>query len=277
MKIINLITSINGIVESVVKFKKLIKMQLENKVELLDYMGGDKLHSLAAWASTFFEMGIDLPKDPKIRVNQIVEYILSKSKKMRSIDDLLTYLAVNKHESPFRMSSFVFGMTTDIATHIQKLKHRIILESENAESAKYKELKDNKFYVPKEWYNIAVDFSNFSSQAEECFRGISTWGELLQNCSQLTNELYHHALLQLKDKHVLGNKRAKETSRYFKMYNSQINSINKFSFDGVIQFYNKRTVNFAQEEIKNIAKEMVENIRNIPGNPFEYSLKAFNL
>ena len=53
--------------------------------------------------------------------------------------------------------------------------------------------------------------------------------------------------------------------------------MNKFSFAGVMTFYNKRTVSFAQEEIKEIAKQMVQCIKDIPGNPYEYSLKAFGV
>lgn len=244
---------------------------MNNRVELLDYMGGDKHHSIAAWASTFFELGIELPKDPKMRVDQITDYILSKSKKMRNIEGLLKYLADNEHESPFRMSGFVFGMTTDIATHIQKLKHAVILEAENGESAKYKELKEDKFYIPKDW-NIKIKKFDCEKLGLE-YTENDTWGDILKDFSTKSNFLYHEALHQLKDK--LGNKRAKETSRYFKLYNSQINSVNKFSFAGVMEFYRKRSVDFAQNEIKEVAAQMIEEIKNIPGNPFEYSLKAY--
>ena len=246
---------------------------MNNSVELIDYMGSDKLHSLAAWASTFYDLELELPKDPHMRVDEIVEYIVSKSSKMRSIEDLLNYLAANEHESPFRMSSFVFGMTTDIATHIQKLKHKVVLESENAESAKYKELKEDKFYLPTDWDVPISEF--FLEGVEITYIEGQTWKDILIGHSSYSNELYHEALKQLKP--VLGNKRAKETARYFKTYNSQINSINKFSFAGVMTFYKKRTVDFAQDEIKYISTRMVECIKDIPGNPFEYSLKAFGL
>lgn len=249
---------------------------MENKVELLDYMGSDKHHSLAAWASTFYDLGIELPKDPKIRVDQIVDYILNKSTRMRSIEDLLSYLANENHESPFRMSSFMFGMTTDVATHIQKLKHKVILEAENAESAKYKELKEDKFYLPKDWFDVIPDnkreIKDLLNYPQEEYLD---WFHALELHSELSNKLYHEALKDLRPK--LGDKRAKETARYFKMYNSQINSVNKFSFAGIMTFYSKRTVEFAQEEIKDIAKQMVQCIKEIPGNPFEHSLKAFNL
>lgn len=239
-----------------------------NKVELLDYMGSDKSHSVAAWASTFFDLGIEMPKDPKIRIDQIVDHIISKSSRMRSIEDLLQYLANEKHESPFRMSSFMFGMTTDIATHIQKLKHAVILEAENAESAKYKELKEDKFYIPEDWAYFNIEDVNMLNKYS-----CHTYEQLLFQKSNELNEIYHACL---KDgRKYLGDKRAKETSRYFKMYNSQINSVNKFSFAGVMTFAEKRTVDFAQDEIKQIALDMIDCIRNIEGNPFKYSLKAF--
>ncbi len=234
----------------------------QNNVELLDFMGSDKSHAMAAWASTFFELGIELPKDPKIRVDQIVDHILSKSKRMRSIEDLLNYLAKENHESPFRMSRFVFGMTTDIATHIQKLKHAVILEAENAESAKYKELKEDKFYMPEDW-------KNFGTTGEK-------WYGILEQESDRANRLYHEAYHELKNA-GMPLKRVKETARYFKMYNSQMNSVNKLSFAGVMQFHHKRTVDFSQEEIKDVANGMVNCIREIPGEPFKESLKAFGL
>lgn len=249
---------------------------MNNRVELLDYMGSDKSHSLSAWASTFYDLELPLPKDVKIRVDQIVDYIMSKSKRMRSIEDLLQYLANENHESPFRMSSFMFGMTTDVATHIQKLKHAVVLEAENAESAKYKELKEDKFYMPEDWLNVKNtmvidDFCGYDYEWIEPEE--STWFHILKKHTEIGNSLYHKSLKDLRIK--LGDKRAKETARYFKTYNSQINSVNKFSFAGVITFAQKRTVDFAQEEIKQVALGMVDAIKNIEGNPFKHSLKAF--
>lgn len=244
----------------------------QNNIELIDYMGSDKSHSIAAWASTFFELDIDLPKDPKIRVDQIVDHIMQKSKRMRNIEDLLNYLATHEHESPFRMSSFMFGMTTDIATHIQKLKHAVILEAENAESAKYKELKEDKYYLPEDWKNVNISEEPPLSEYLNIKEG---WYSVLDWYTKLGNEFYHRSLVDLTRE--LGGKRAKETARYFKTYNSQINSINKFSFAGIMTFHKKRTVEFAQNEIKNVAIEMINSIKELPNDPFKYSLKAFGL
>ena len=237
-------------------------MNHSNKVELIDYMGSDKTHSLAAWASTYFELGIDLPKDRKIRVDQIVDHILNNSKRMRSIEDLLAFLAKERHTSPFRFSSFMFGATTEIATHIQKLKHRILLEAENGESARYKELKDGKFYLPEDWKEYGEI-------------GIY-WYKKLEHVSLENNKLYSECLGDLVNA-GMSKSRAKESSRFFKMYNSQINTLNKLSFDGIVQFAAKRNIPEAQLEIRELSRLMLEEVKNIPNDPFKYSLEAFNL
>jgi thymidylate synthase ThyX len=246
-------------------------MNHQNSVELIDFMGSDKLHSLAAWASTFAEFDIDLPENINNRVDIIVNHILNNGKKKRNIQELLEYLSENEHTSPFRFSSFVFACNTDIATHIQKLKHRVILEAENGESARYKELKEDKFYLPEDWMGIDPKEPNV---LVEYFRG--DWYEILKEYTELGNDLYHQALSELSP--VLGKKRAKETARYFKTYNSQINTLNKLSFDGVMQFYFKRhDKSYVQNEISDLAINMVNCIKSIPNNPFQYSLKAFSL
>lgn len=248
-------------------------MNNQNSVELVDYMGSDKLHSLAAWASTFAEFDLDLPEDIENRVDVIVNHILNNGKRKRSMEDLLSFLSENEHTSPFRFSSFVFACNTDIATHIQKLKHRVILEAENGESARYKELKEDKFYLPEDW-NVPIK-SNLLDM-EYLKETNSTWSNILEEYSKMGNFLYHKALEDLTP--VLGKKRAKETARYFKTYNSQINTLNKLSFDGVMQFYFKRhDKTYVQNEIADLAINMVNCIKNIPGNPFEYSLKAFKI
>lgn len=252
------------------------------KVELIDYMGSDKTHSLAAWASTYAEFGLELPDNIENRVDVIVNHILNNGKKKRSIEELLDYLAQNDHTSPFRFSSFIFAATTDIATHIQKLKHTVILEAENGESARYKELKEDKYYLPEDWKDIKITESVFDDDGvfaigqDRSFEDAEKWINVLESYTKLGNDLYHAALRDLSP--ILGKKRAKESARFFKTYNSEINTLNKLSFDGIIQFYYKRhDKSYVQNEIADLAIAMVDAVRNIPGNPFQHSLKAFNL
>src|SRR5574338_1312968 len=101
----------------------------DNLVELVGFYGSDETHALSAWTST----SRDLTEEKRGRM-----------------DKLLTMLAQNGHHTPFEKSSLHFLITTDIATHIQILKHRIGV-SFNAESARYKTLQEGKCYVPVDW------------------------------------------------------------------------------------------------------------------------------
>ena len=100
-----------------------------NKVELVGFYGSDETHALSAWTST----SRDLTDEKRGRMGK-----------------LLTMLATQGHHTPFEKSSMHFLVTTDIASHIHILKHRIGV-SFNGESARYKELKEDKFFVPDDW------------------------------------------------------------------------------------------------------------------------------
>ena len=101
----------------------------DNSVELVGYYGSDETHALSAWTSTSREINDD---------------------KRGRIDKLLTMLATEGHHTPFEKSSLHFLVTTDIASHIHLLKHRIGVNI-NAESARYKEFTIDKFYIPYDW------------------------------------------------------------------------------------------------------------------------------
>jgi hypothetical protein len=157
----------------------------------------------------------------------------------------------------------MFATTNDIATHIQFLKHAVAMQAENAESARYKELKEDKFYLPEDW----KDYGNI---------GLYWYDELCES-AKIMNRKYHFCL---RDLIAVGmpKARAKETARYFKLYNSQINSTKMFSFDGLMQVYFKRQASKgAQREISDMVSAMVEEVKNIPGNPFKASLEAFGV
>ena len=85
-----------------------IKAQ-ENKVELIGTYGGDLTHSMSAWTSTSRDIDVVNPKTGKT--------------KRERIPSLLRNLAENGHGTPFEKSAIHFLVTTDIATHIQLLKH----------------------------------------------------------------------------------------------------------------------------------------------------------
>jgi flavin-dependent thymidylate synthase len=214
---------------------------MKNKVELIGYYGSDLTHAQSAWTST----SRDLTDEKKERIPK-----------------LLKMLADEGHETPFEKSSFHFLVTVDQATHIHLLKHRIGV-SINGESARYKELKEDKTYIPEDWNGITFNNS------------LSDWASILKNHSDEANKLYHKAIEELTP--ILGKKRAKESARFFKTFNSQITMDVMFNWRSFVHFYRLRATEHAQKEVRELAIQMLEKIKLIEGNPFQHTLYAFNL
>jgi thymidylate synthase (FAD) len=212
---------------------------MNNKVELLGYYGSDLTHAQSAWTST----SRDITEEKKARIPK-----------------LLNMLATEGHETPFEKSSFHFLVTVDQATHIHLLKHRIGV-SINGESARYKELKEDKSYMPEDWKGIGNDND--------------TWLSKLQSFTEESNRLYHQALEELTP--VLGRKRAKESARFFKTFNSQIDMDLMFNFRSFVHFQRLRNSEHAQIEVRELAQQMLDLVKGIEGNPFQHTIEAFKL
>ena len=210
-----------------------------NKVQLIGFYGTDETIALSAWTSTSRD--------------------LTEEKRQR-IPELIRRLWFDGHETPFEKVQLHFLVTCDIASHIHLLKHRI--SSLNAESARYKELKDDKYYVPDDWTNI------IGTQD-----GIMTlWSEKLIQSTERSILLYHEALNELTP--ILGRKRAKETARYFLPYNTQITSDVMFNLRSFANFFRLRNSEHAQVEIQQIARQMMTLAYNIEGQPLKSALDA---
>jgi flavin-dependent thymidylate synthase len=239
--------------------------QYQNTLEFLGYYGGDKTHALSAWTSTFVELGIKIPEKIEDRVDAIFQFVCKHKKK--SPDELLTMLAEAGHHTPFEKSSIHFQVTSEIASHIHKLKHRIGV-SVNGESARYKELMEDKYYLPEDWKGVMYN----GRDAE--YHGMD-WYQVLDLKTKQDNRLYHEALKDLEKE--LGRKRAKESARFFKGYNMQYTVDIMFNWRSFYHFQKLRNDNHAQKEIREIAQRMLAEVKNIPGNPFGLTIKAFGL
>jgi thymidylate synthase (FAD) len=219
-------------------------MKNKNSVKLLGFYGSDEVIACSAWTST----SRDLTDEKKGRIPKLLEMLWKDG-----------------HHTPFEKGSVHFLVNSEIASHIHLLKHRI--SSANAESARYKELKDDKYYLPEDW--LKLEESN-----ENCLAGesISTynWAGVLEEYTKQGNELYHRCLEELTP--ILGRKRAKESARFFKTYNSQIECDISFNMRSFANFQNLRNDEHAQKEIREIAQEMLELVENIDGNPFKHTL-----
>jgi len=211
-----------------------IAQEHTNKVELLGHYGGDITHAQSAWTSTVREID---------------------DAKMARLPALLSMLASNGHETPFEKSSLHFLVDTDIATHIHLIKHRIGV-SVNGQSARYRELNEDKFYVPQDW---SEDEQNrFCVFAEDAMRQ------------------YHECL----DRLVAGGmdrKRAKESARFYLPYGNQLTADVMFNFRSFVHFLRLRYSHHAQVEVRDLARTMLEQVIALEGNPFEHTLKAFKL
>jgi thymidylate synthase (FAD) len=203
---------------------------MTNKVELIGHYGCDETIACSAWTSTSRE--------------------LNDEKKSR-IAGLINMLWSNGHETPFEKGSVHFLIDCDVSAHIHLLKHRIA--SINAESARYKELKEDKVYIPTDWPD--------------------DWQSKLENYTKLGNELYHACLEDLTP--ILGRNRAKESARFFKTYNSQIQADVQFNMRSFANFLKLRNSEHAQVEIREIAQTMLELVKNLDGQPFKYTLEAW--
>jgi flavin-dependent thymidylate synthase len=201
-----------------------------NKVELIGFYGSDQTHALSAWTST----SRDLNDDKRGRIGK-----------------LLGMLGTEGHHTPFEKSSQHFLVTTDIATHIQIVKHRIGV-SFNAESARYKALNDGKFYVPSDW-----------PEDEQV--------KLIQHFEESFKK-YHDTL----DRLVAGGmprKRAKESARFYLPYANQLTADVMFNFRSLMHFLGLRNSEHAQKEIRDLAQEMLVLIEKT--GQFPLSLDAF--
>lgn len=207
----------------------------KNTVILLGYYGDDTTIACSAWTST----SRDLTPEKKQRIPELINQLWNAEPV--------------PHGSPFEKGIVHFLVDCDIASHIHLLKHRI--SSINAESARYKELKEDKFYIPQDW------------NAE--------WQHSLEQFTKLSNSLYHRALEVMTP--TLGRKRAKESARFFKTYNSQIQADVMFNMRSFHNFLTQRMDSHAQLEIREIATEMLNLVKNIEGNPFQHTLNAWKL
>lgn len=206
-------------------------MKVNNEIKLVGVYGSDETHALSAWTSTSREL---------------------TEEKINRIPALLKMLAENGHETPFEKSSLHFLVTAEIASHIHCLKHRIGV-SINCESARYKELKEDKYYIPTDWPN------------EEQM--------LLQNHCIQSLERYHAALRRLTPQ--LGRKRAKESARFYLPYATQLTFDVMFNMRSFVHFQRLRNDEAAQVEIREIAQEMLQLVKDT--GQFDATLQAFGM
>lgn len=178
---------------------------------------------------------------------------INEEKKGR-VGNLLKMLAENGHHTPFEKSSLHFLIKTDIASHIHLIKHRVGV-SVNGESARYKEIKEDEFLIPEDW---PIEYKN-----------------LLEDYTKQGLRYYHECVEGLVKNYGFDRKRAKESARFFRPYNTQIAADVMFNWRSFYHFLNLRNKPDAQKEIRDIASEMLRLVKET--NKFPLTIKAFDL
>ena len=223
---------------------------MNNKVDLLGYYGSDEVIACSAWTST----SRDLTNEKRSRIGKLISMLWREG-----------------HETPFEKGVVHFLVDCEIASHIHLLKHRI--SSLNAESARYKELKEDKYYLPEDWTEIRN--SNPNLRIDGNGEKHQKWTTILRRYTELGNLLYHQCVEDIEP--TLGRKRAKESARFFKTYNSQIQADIMFNMRSFANFIKLRNSEHAQKEIREIAQSMWDLVENIEGQPFKHTLEAISV
>lgn len=219
---------------------------LRNEVELIGIYGSDITHCLSAWTSTSRDL-------------DVVSVKTGLSKRDR-IPALLKVLAQDGHHTPFEKSALHFLVRSDIATHIHILKHRVGV-SVNGESARYKELKQDKLYMPSEWPESEKRM--YLAHMEQTY-------EHYHRCLKKLIPIYMETEGMTKKK---ARSRAKESARFYLPYGNQLTCDVQFNFRSFAHFVGLRYTTHAQREVCKLARQMLEAVQAT--GEFTHSLNAF--
>lgn len=210
------------------------------KAELLNYFGDDLMITNAARVSYGKSKNVFDEKDGK----------------------LINFLVEHKHVAPFRHPQLQFRIECPIFVERQLFKHQVGM-SANSISGRYVDFSDNYFTIEK-----LRKQSKSSKQGSEGEIDSPELLEKISNFVQQSSSLYK----ELCDAGV-----AKEQARAILPLCLETQFIWTGSLLSFIHFWNLRLKPDTQEETRIIALEMLNLVKNIEGNPFEFSLKSFNL
>lgn len=201
-------------------------------VELINISGDDMTVAAAAWYSTAKEL---------------------TPERFARIPEMIKMLATERHTVPFEHTLISFRITSEIATHIHVLKHRIGV-STSSQSQRWMELKEDVHYTPEDWpESLRQEYLNHMHRSFA---------------------LYHRAVREYEASGA-NRKRAKEAARFVLPYATQIRYMLTFNLLSFVHFQRLRNSDHAQAEIHLIADEMLQQVKAT--ERFTNSLAAWGL
>ena len=210
------------------------------KAELLDYFGNDLMVINAARVSYGKNKDIFDEKDTK----------------------LIKFLVEHKHTAPFRHPQLQFRIECPIFVERQMFKHQTGL-SANSISGRYVDFSD-KYFEVKSLRKQAISSKQGSDGELDRPDLVEKIKQHTENSAILYKELCEAGV-------------AKEQARVILPLSLETQFIWTGSFLAFIHLWNLRLKKDAQEETRNLAQEMLNLVKEIPEQPFKYTLEAFGL
>jgi len=191
---------------------------------------------------------------------------VSYGKSKESFDNkdakLIKYLVEHKHVAPFRHPQLQFRVECPIFVERQCFKHQIGM-SANSISGRYVDFSD-KYYHIKSLRRQSKSSKQGSDGIVDRPDLIDKIDKHIESCKELYSELCEADV-------------AKEQARVILPLCLETQYIWTGSFLAFFHFWNLRLKNDTQKETRLLAKEMLDLVKNIEGNPFKHSIEAFNL
>ena len=210
-------------------------------VELIDYFGDDLM----------------VVNSARVSFGKQTESFGEKDEK------LIKYLVEHKHTSVFRHPQIQFRITCPIYVERQLFKHQVGM-SANSISGRYVDFSDT-YTTIKEWRKQ----SKSSKQGSE---GTVENQEYCSNIESTVIEVCKEAYDMLIDAGV-----SKEQARSILPLNLNTTFIWTGSLLSFLHLFNLRLKPDAQQETREVAHEMLNEIKNIDGNPFKHTIEAWGL
>lgn len=178
---------------------------------------------------------------------------------------LINYLVSHKHTSPFRHPQLQFRIKCPIYVERQLHKHQVGI-SVNSISGRYVDFSDSYYKIPLgEWRKQSASSKQGSGGViENQLECEYIQQSIVNNCKDAYERLIELGV-------------SKEQARSVLPLSLETEFIWTGSLLAFFHMCNLRLKEDAQKETRDIVSSMLELVKNIGGNPFEHTIKAFKL
>jgi thymidylate synthase (FAD) len=212
------------------------------EIELLNFFGGDFNHCQVARVS--------YAKDA-------ANYTEEQNAK------LIKYLVEHGHSTPMRHSTLQFRVKCPIYVERQIFKHSVGI-SVNSISGRYVDFSDSYYEIP---------IGKWRKQSKSSKQGSEGLVDNQERCNQLQAKVIKQARDYYEELIELGV--SKEQARSVLPLSLETEFIWTGTFLAFIHMCNLRLKSDTQAETREVVQQMLDLVKNIEGNPFQHSLKAF--